>query len=118
MNYECHVVLPTAVAAVQVLTFGQLLCVASYSLAYWPCSADHRHAGRTRRVKNAEMKSGSCLPTPSLLLLAPQNELAMLEFIHCFVEVLDKHFGQVCELDIMNDPDCVHYILDEMLANG
>jgi hypothetical protein len=24
-----------------------------------------------------------------------QNELAMLEFIHCFVEVLDKHFGQV-----------------------
>eukprot|EP00983_Pelagomonas_calceolata_P014872 471865-Pelagomonas_calceolata.AAC.1 len=34
-----------------------------------------------------------------------QNELAMLEFIHCFVEVLDKHFGQVCELDIMNEPE-------------
>jgi AP-4 complex subunit sigma-1 len=31
----------------------------------------------------------------------------MLEFIHCFVEVLDKHFGHVCELDIMNDPDVV-----------
>lgn len=31
----------------------------------------------------------------------------MLELIHCFVEVLDKHFGQVCELDIMNDPDMV-----------
>lgn len=31
----------------------------------------------------------------------------MLELIHCFVEVLDKHFGQVCELDIMNDPDVV-----------
>jgi hypothetical protein len=31
----------------------------------------------------------------------------MLEFIHCFVEVLDKHFGQVCELDIMADPDVV-----------
>ena len=31
----------------------------------------------------------------------------MLEFIHCFVEVLDKHFGQVCELDIMNEPDVV-----------
>jgi AP-4 complex subunit sigma-1 len=36
-----------------------------------------------------------------------QNELAVLELIHCFVEVLDKHFGQVCELDIMNDPDVV-----------
>jgi hypothetical protein len=36
-----------------------------------------------------------------------QNELAMLELIHCFVEVLDKHFGQVCELDIMNEPDMV-----------
>jgi hypothetical protein len=31
----------------------------------------------------------------------------MLEFIHCFVEVLDKHFGQVCELDIMNEPEMV-----------
>jgi len=47
-----------------------------------------------------------------------ENELAMLEFIHCFVEVLDKHFGQVCELDIMNEPDVVHYIVDEMLLNG
>ncbi|KAI8466373.1 MAG: AP complex, mu/sigma subunit [Monoraphidium minutum] len=49
---------------------------------------------------------------------AEENELEMLEFIHCFVEVLDKHFGQVCELDIMADPDVVHYILDEMLLNG
>mmetsp|Transcript_8611 Transcript_8611/g.21344 ORF Transcript_8611/g.21344 Transcript_8611/m.21344 type:complete len:146 (-) Transcript_8611:405-842(-) len=47
-----------------------------------------------------------------------ENELAMLEFIHCFVEVLDKHFGQVCELDIMNEPEMVHYIMDEMLLNG
>lgn len=38
-----------------------------------------------------------------------QNELAVLELIHCFVEVLDKHFGQVCELDIMNDPDVVSF---------
>ncbi|KAG2440746.1 hypothetical protein HXX76_003603 [Chlamydomonas incerta] len=47
-----------------------------------------------------------------------ENELATLEFIHCFVEVLDKHFGQVCELDIMNEPEMVHYILDEMLLCG
>jgi hypothetical protein len=44
---------------------------------------------------------------PAASFLHPQNELAVLELIHCFVEVLDKHFGQVCELDIMNEPDVV-----------
>jgi hypothetical protein len=29
------------------------------------------------------------------IIQTTQNELEMLEFIHCFVEVLDKHFGQV-----------------------
>lgn len=55
-----------------------------------------------------------CTKEPLLVSLHPtvtcasvQNELAILEFIHCFVEVLDKHFGQVCELDIMNEPDMV-----------
>ncbi|GAX77536.1 hypothetical protein CEUSTIGMA_g4980.t1 [Chlamydomonas eustigma] len=47
-----------------------------------------------------------------------ENELGVLEFIHCFVEILDRHFGQVCELDIMNEPEMVHYIMDEMLLNG
>lgn len=30
-----------------------------------------------------------------------QNELAILEFIHCLVETLDRYFGNVCELDLM-----------------
>ena len=30
-----------------------------------------------------------------------ENELAVLEFIHCMVETMDKWFGNVCELDIM-----------------
>lgn len=51
-------------------------------------------------------KCGSDLDDSAPWLLM-QNELAMLELIHCFVEVLDKHFGQVCELDIMNEPDMV-----------
>lgn len=46
--------------------------------------------------------------------LCLQNELAVLELIHCFVEVLDKHFGQVCELDIMNDPDVVSLVLNSL----
>lgn len=29
------------------------------------------------------------------------NELLMLETVHHFVEVLDKYFGNVCELDII-----------------
>lgn len=48
----------------------------------------------------------------------PKNELAALELVHALVEALDRHFGQVCELDIMSEPDTVHYILDEMVLNG
>ena len=33
-------------------------------------------------------------------LLAPQNELAVLEFIHALVETMDKYFESVCELDV------------------
>jgi len=47
-----------------------------------------------------------------------ENELAILEFIHAVVEVLDKNFAHVCELDIMYNIETVHFILDEMLING
>ena len=47
-----------------------------------------------------------------------ENELAVLDLIHCFVETLDWHFGAVCELDIMFHLDQVHYVLDEMMCNG
>ena len=46
------------------------------------------------------------------------NELSMLEFIHALVEMLDKYFGNVCELDIMFSLDVAHHILDEMVMNG
>jgi hypothetical protein len=36
----------------------------------------------------------SCLP-------AEDNELLTLEVVHQFVEVLDKYFGNVCELDLI-----------------
>ena len=32
---------------------------------------------------------------------AADNELLVLEIIHHFVEVLDKYFGNVCELDLI-----------------
>lgn len=36
-----------------------------------------------------------------------ENELAILEFIHCLVETMDRWFGNVCELDIMFSLDAV-----------
>ena len=48
---------------------------------------------RTVSVRSA------CLVTESGLVL--QNELAILEFIHCLVETLDRYFSNVCELDLM-----------------
>ena len=36
-----------------------------------------------------------------LLVDKDDNELLMLEIIHHYVEVLDKYFGNVCELDII-----------------
>ena len=76
---------------------------------------------------------------------ADDNELLTLEIIHQYVEVLDKYFGNVCELDIIFNFHKVRgrrgegggcnlstrsrpptpppspqafYILDEMLLNG
>lgn len=49
---------------------------------------------------------------------AEENELGILEFIHCMVETLDKWFSNVCELDIMFSLETAHFILDEMLMNG
>ncbi|CAE7259177.1 unnamed protein product [Symbiodinium sp. KB8] len=46
------------------------------------------------------------------------NELGILEFIHCLVETLDKYFQNVCELDIMFNIDKAHFILNEMVMNG
>jgi len=40
-----------------------------------------------------------------------ENELAILEFIHCLVEIMDRWFGNVCELDIMFSLDAVREYL-------
>jgi AP-1 complex subunit sigma 1/2 len=46
------------------------------------------------------------------------NELLILEIIHHFVEVLDKYFGNVCELDLIFNFHKAYYILDELLLGG
>jgi AP-1 complex subunit sigma 1/2 len=46
------------------------------------------------------------------------NELVVLEQIHLFVEVLDRYFGNVCELDIIFNFHKAYYILDELFVGG
>jgi len=46
------------------------------------------------------------------------NELITLEQIHLFVEVLDRYFGNVCELDVIFNFHKAYYILDELFIAG
>jgi len=46
------------------------------------------------------------------------NELGVLEVIHRYVEVLDKYFGSVCELDIIFNFEKAYFILDELILGG
>src|SRR3989338_5121455 len=47
-----------------------------------------------------------------------ENELIALEMIHHFVEVLDRYFGNVCELDLIFNFHKAYYILDELFLAG
>ncbi|EPY30074.1 AP-2 complex subunit sigma-1 [Strigomonas culicis] len=46
------------------------------------------------------------------------NDLACLELIHLFVEVLDMFFKDVCELDLVFNFHKVYMIIDEMITGG
>ncbi|EUB59477.1 AP-1 complex subunit sigma-1A [Echinococcus granulosus] len=46
------------------------------------------------------------------------NELLTLEIIHRYVEILDKYFGNVCELDIIFHFEKAYFVLDEYLFAG
>ncbi|KAL6514563.1 hypothetical protein OROGR_020142 [Orobanche gracilis] len=47
-----------------------------------------------------------------------ENELAMLDLMQVFVEILDKCFSNVCELDVVFNFKKVHTILDEIILGG
>uniref|UniRef100_A0A0G4FSY3 AP complex subunit sigma n=1 Tax=Chromera velia CCMP2878 TaxID=1169474 RepID=A0A0G4FSY3_9ALVE len=46
------------------------------------------------------------------------NELLQLEVIHHYVELLDRYFGNVCELDLIFNFHKAYYILDELIICG
>ncbi|KAL6064471.1 AP-1 complex subunit sigma-2 [Balamuthia mandrillaris] len=47
-----------------------------------------------------------------------ENELITLETVHHYVEVLDRYFGNVCELDLIYEFHKAYFILDELLMAG
>ncbi|PFH34293.1 putative AP-2 complex subunit sigma-1 [Besnoitia besnoiti] len=47
-----------------------------------------------------------------------ENDLAIFEGIQLFVELLDKYFGSVCELDIIFHVDKVYFLLDQFIQAG
>ncbi|XP_022769171.1 AP-2 complex subunit sigma-like isoform X2 [Durio zibethinus] len=54
----------------------------------------------------------------SLCVDITDNELAYLECIHLFVEILDHFFSSVCELDLVFNIYKVYLILDEFILAG
>ncbi|KIJ56812.1 hypothetical protein M422DRAFT_22950 [Sphaerobolus stellatus SS14] len=51
-------------------------------------------------------------------ITAGDNELVTLEIIHRYVEVLDRYFGNVCELDLIFNFQKAYAILDELIIAG
>ncbi|CBZ53847.1 hypothetical protein NCLIV_036290 [Neospora caninum Liverpool] len=47
-----------------------------------------------------------------------ENALLTLEVIHHFVEILDRYFGNVCELDLIFNFHKAYYLLDEIICGG
>ncbi|XP_036605607.1 AP-1 complex subunit sigma-3-like [Trichosurus vulpecula] len=45
-------------------------------------------------------------------------ELLTLKIVHCYVELLDKHFGNICELDIIFNFEKAYFTLDEFIIGG
>ena len=47
-----------------------------------------------------------------------ESELAILDLIQVFVEILDSQFSNVCEVDLVFNPHKLGYVLDELIVDG
>jgi len=54
----------------------------------------------------------------TLLLRGQDNDLSYLEGIHLFVELLDRYFGNVTELDLVYNFHKVYVTMDEYVLAG
>ena len=79
-----------------------------------------------RAASHAQEKCRGCqLSNKASQYSCLQNELAILEMIHCLVETLDRYFSNVCELDLMFNLEMVspkhctaHGVLDISIPGG
>ncbi|GMG55691.1 unnamed protein product [Ambrosiozyma monospora] len=46
------------------------------------------------------------------------NELITLDIIQRYVEIMDKSYGNVCELDIIFNFQTAYHVLDELIIDG
>ena len=53
-----------------------------------------------------------------MLIDYEDNELSLLEALHFLVEILDSHFGKVCELDLVFNFHQLYVIVDEIFLGG
>ena len=53
-----------------------------------------------------------------MIIDGSESERGILDLIQVMVETLDRHFKNVCELDIIFNCEKVHWILDEMIVGG
>jgi hypothetical protein len=80
---------------------------------------------RTARLTNVlEYKNYKIVYRPYAALFmcmcvdASDNEFAVLETIHLFVETMDNYFGKVRELDLLLSFHKVYALLDEFIVAG
>ncbi|RUP22001.1 AP complex, mu/sigma subunit [Jimgerdemannia flammicorona] len=66
-------------------------------------------ARRTKMCNFLEYKAG---------INGEDNELITLEIVHRYVEILDRYFGNVCELDLIFNFHKAYFIMDELLIAG
>mmetsp|Transcript_38732 Transcript_38732/g.102166 ORF Transcript_38732/g.102166 Transcript_38732/m.102166 type:complete len:180 (-) Transcript_38732:24-563(-) len=53
-----------------------------------------------------------------MIIDGSESELGILDLIQVLVETLDRHFKNVCELDIIFNAEKAHWIIDEMIVGG
>ena len=104
-----------------------------YALTFTPLDQQHDHrsfepvdpllgvAGLQDRVQKVS-QLGLKVRYASLYFAAgiekEDNELIVLDVIHHFVEILDRYFGNVCELDLIFNFHQAYFILEELVIGG
>jgi len=53
-----------------------------------------------------------------MVIDSSESELGILDLIQVLVEAMDRHFKNVCELDIIFNWEKVHWLVDEMIVGG